>query len=165
VSNRGFGPRPPAIGGAGFYPRRFANHWQENTCNFILEKKEHTMTETKKSAKDGPAKGRDFFVEMAKHPRSRVIMANTSDTYMMADITRQGDIIISRLRDELMRSINIEDFTRYMDEYYKIIFSLEDHLQFIGSKVSIDYRPSRTYKSMKKNKEQASLNSPPQTES
>ena len=66
------------------------------------------MTEKQKSANDGPTKGRDFFIEMAKHPRSRVIMANTSDTYMMADITRQGDIIISRLRDELMRSITIE---------------------------------------------------------
>lgn len=123
------------------------------------------MTETKKGANGAPAKGRDFFIEMAKHPRSRVIMANTSDTYMMADITRQGDIIISRLRDELMRSINVEDFTRYMDEYYKIIFSLEDHLQFIGSKVRIDYRQSRTYKSIKKNRNQASLDSQPQTES
>ena len=118
------------------------------------------MTEKQKSANDGPTKGRDFFIEMAKHPRSRVIMANTSDTYMMADITRQGDIIISRLRDELMRSITIEDFTRYMDEYYKIIFGLEDHLQFIGSKVGIDYRPSRTYKSMNKNKNQASMDTP-----
>jgi hypothetical protein len=115
------------------------------------------MTEKQKSPNDGPMKGRDYFIEMAKHPRSRVIMANTSDTYMMADITRQGDIIISRLRDELMRSITIEDFTRYMDEYYKIIFGLEDHLQFIGSKVGIDYRPSRTYKSMKKNSNQAPI--------
>ena len=69
------------------------------------------MAEKQKSPNDRPMKGRDYFIEMAKHPRSRVIMANTSDTYMMADITRQGDIIISRLRDELMRSITIEDFT------------------------------------------------------
>ncbi len=117
------------------------------------------MTEAQKSPKDGPAKGREYFIEMAKHPRSRVIMANTSDTYMMADITRQGDIIISRLRDELMRSISIEDFSRYMDEYYKIIFGLEDHLQRIGAKVGIDYRPSRTYKAMKKNN-QASVETP-----
>ncbi len=121
------------------------------------------MTETQKDAKKGPAKGRDYFIEMAKHPRSRVIMANTSDTYMMADITRQGDIIISRLRDELMRSVTIEDFSGYMDEYYKIIFSLEDHLQFIGSRVGIDYRPSRTYRSMQKNKDQSSMT--PLTES
>jgi hypothetical protein len=64
-----------------------------------------------------------------------------------------------------MRSIDIEDFTGYMDEYYKIIFSLEDHLKFIGSKVGIDYRQSRTYKSIKKNRNQASLDSPTHTAS
>ncbi|WP_155321635.1 hypothetical protein [Desulfosarcina ovata] len=163
ASNPGFEQLHLDSGGACFFPRRFANPWQENTFNFILEEKEWTMTETQKSPSNGPTKGRDFFIEMAKHPRSRVIMANTSDTYMMADITRQGDIIISRLRDELMRSITIEDFTRYMDEYYKIIFGLEDHLQLIGSKVGIDYRPSRTYKSMKKKNNQDSMNTPTET--
>lgn len=93
-----------------------------------------------------PPRGRDFYVDMAKNPRSRVILANTADTYMLADITRQSDLIISRLRDSLMRSITIEEFTGEMDEYYKIIFSLEDHLALIGEKVGIKYRKSRTYK-------------------
>ncbi len=93
-----------------------------------------------------PPRGRDFYVDMAKNPRSRVILANTADTYMIADIARQSDLIISRLRDSLMRSITVEEFTRDMDEYYKIVFSLEDHLALIGEKVGIKYRKSRTYK-------------------
>ena len=118
------------------------------------------MTEKKKGGDARHARGKEFFVEMAKNPRSRVILANTSDTYMMADITRQSDIIISRLRDELMRSVNVDEFSGFMDKYYDIIFSLEDHLQVIGSKVGIDYRPSRTYKSMKKNNDQVSMDTP-----
>ena len=46
------------------------------------------------------------------------------------------------------------------DGYYKIIFGLKDHPQFIGSQVGIDYRLSRTYKSIKKNKNQASMETP-----
>jgi len=100
---------------------------------------------------------------MAKNPRSRVILANTSDTYMMADITRQSDIIISRFRDELMRSVNVDEFTGLMNKYYDIIFSLEDHLKDIGEIVGIQYRMSRTYKSVKKNRDQDALDSPLQT--
>jgi hypothetical protein len=106
------------------------------------------MTEKSKTGNSGQLKGRDFFIEMAKNPRSRVIMANTADTYMMADITRQGDIIISRFRDSLMRTVDLDEFSKDMDEYYKIIFSLEDHLEQIGEKVGIKYRKSRTYKSV-----------------
>ena len=121
------------------------------------------MTEKQESGNDRPAKGRDFFIEMAKNPRSRVIIANTADTYMMADITRQGDIIISRLRDSLMRTVDIDEFSKDMDEYYKIIFSLEDHLEQIGEKVGIKYRKSRTYKSVIDKHDVDTLESPPQT--
>lgn len=121
------------------------------------------MTEKQKSGNNGPAKGRDFFIEMAKNPRSRVILANTSDTYMMADIIRQGDIIISRLRDSLMRTVEIDEFSKDMDEYYKIIFSLEDHLEQIGKKVGITYRKSRTYKSVIDKHDVETVDSPPQT--
>jgi hypothetical protein len=103
-----------------------------------------------------PARGRDFYVEMAKNPRSRVILANTADTYMLADITRQSDLIISRLRDSLLRSVTIEEFTGHMDEFYKIIFRLEDHLAKIGEKVGIKYRKSRTYKETLKRRNEAS---------
>ena len=82
---------------------------------------------------------------------------------MMADITRQSDIIISRLRDELMRSVNVDEFSGFMDKYYDIIFSLEDHLKDIGEIVGIEYRLSRTYKSVKKNRDQDSQDSLPQT--
>jgi len=105
-----------------------------------------TEPEKGKSVGNGGPKGREFYVELAKNPRSRVIMANTGDTFMMTDIVRQGDIIISRLRDSLMRSVSVEEFTEYMDEYYKIIFSLEDHLGTIGKKVGVKYRKSRTYR-------------------
>jgi hypothetical protein len=121
------------------------------------------MSEKQESGNSGPAKGRDFFVEMAKNPRSRVIMANTADTYMMADITRQGDIIISRLRDALMRTLDIDEFSKDMEEYYKIIFSLEDHLEHMGEKVGIKYRKSRTYKSVIDKHEVDTLENPPQT--
>jgi len=118
------------------------------------------MTEKKKGGDGRQARGKEFFVEMAKNPRSRVILANTSDTYMMADITRQSDIIISRFRDELMRSVNVDEFTGFMDKYYDIIFSLEDHLKDIGEIVGIEYRKSRTYKSVKKNRDQDAQDSP-----
>ena len=121
------------------------------------------MTEKKKGGDGRQARGKEFFVEMAKNPRSRVILANTSDTYMMADITRQSDIIISRFRDELMRSVNVDEFTGFMDKYYDIIFSLEDHLKDIGEIVGIEYRKSRTYKSVKKNRDQDAQDSLPQT--
>ena len=121
------------------------------------------MTEKQKGGNNAPVKGRDFFIEMAKNPRSRVILANTSDTYMMADITRQGDIIISRLRDSLMRTVEIDEFSKDMDEYYRIIFSLEDHLEQIGKKVGITYRKSRTYKSVLDKHDVDTLESPPQT--
>jgi len=129
----------------------------------LLIKRSIAMTEKQKGGNNGPGKGRDFFIEMAKNPRSRVILANTSDTYMMADITRQGDIIISRLRDSLMRTVEIDEFSKDMDEYYRIIFSLEDHLEQIGKKVGITYRKSRTYKSVIDKHDVETLDSPPQT--
>jgi hypothetical protein len=95
---------------------------------------------------------------MAKHPRSRVIMANTSDTYMLADIARQSDLIISRLRDSLMRSVSVEEFTTDMDQFYKIIFGLENHLEQIGKKVGIEYRKSRTYKAVLRKQDPESQN-------
>lgn len=116
------------------------------------------MSEDPKSGSSGPAKGRDFYVEMAKHPRSRVIMANTSDTYMLADIARQSDLIISRLRDSLMRSVSVEEFTTDMDQFYKIIFGLENHLEQIGKKVGIEYRKSRTYKAVLRKQDPESQN-------
>lgn len=116
---------------------------------------------------DRPARGRDFYVDMAKNPRSRVILANTADTYMLADITRQSDLIISRLRDSLLRSVTVDEFTGDMDEYYKIIFCLEDHLEEIGKKVGIKYRKSRTYKAAlkKRNEDSADMLSPPEASS
>ena len=116
---------------------------------------------------DRPTRGRDFYVDMAKNPRSRVILANTADTYMLADITRQSDLIVSRLRDSLLRSITIEEFTGHMDEFYKIIFCLEDHLAQIGEKVGIKYRKSRTYKEAlrKRNEDTADMLSLPEASS
>ncbi len=102
----------------------------------------------------GKPRGREFYVDMAKHPRSRVIMANASDTFMIADIARQSDLIISRLRDSLMRSVPVDEFSQEMDEYYKRVFALEDHLARMGEKVGIKYRKSRTYMdALKKNAE------------
>lgn len=125
------------------------------------------MVKTEKTDMAGnsrPPRGRDFYVDMAKNPRSRVILANTADTYMLADIARQSDLIISRLRDSLMRSITVEEFTGNMDEYYKIVFSLEDHLAEIGEKVGIKYRKSRTYKEALNKRNEASEDLLPSSE-
>ena len=115
------------------------------------------MAEHPEGEPNGAAKGREFYVEMAKHPRSRVIMANTTDTYMLADIARPSDLIISRLRDALLRSVSIEEFSADMDAYYKIIFGLEDHLKQMGKKVGIEYRKSRTYKAVTEKKDPEAL--------
>jgi hypothetical protein len=99
---------------------------------------------------------REYYVEMAKNPRARVILASTSDTYMMTDLSRQGDLIISRLRDGLMKTISIQDFTEYMETYYDLIFKLEAHLKKGGKMVGIEYRMSRTSKAVQKQREQMS---------
>ena len=112
------------------------------------------MTDKKKETGEAPANRRDYYVEMAKNPRSRVIMASTSDTYMMTDISRQGDIIISRMRDAIMKTISVPEFTEYMDAFYDIIFKLEAHLLKGGKMLGIDYRMSRTSKAVHKQREQ-----------
>lgn len=106
------------------------------------------MAENPKGDTNRPVKGKDFYVELAKHPRSRVIMANTTDTLLLADVARQTDLIISRYRDALLRSVTVEEFTADMDRFYHIVFSLEDHLEMMGKKMSIEYRKSRTYKAV-----------------
>ena len=120
--------------------------------------------ETPTGGSGRPPRGKDFYVDMAKNPRSRVILANTADTYMLADIARQSDLIISRLRDALMRSVTVDEFTGDMDEYYRIIFSLEDHLALIGEKVGIKYRKSRTYKEALNKRTEASRDLLPSSE-
>jgi hypothetical protein len=115
------------------------------------------MEEEKKVTDNSNQNRRDYYVEMAKNPRARVILASTSDTYMMADISRQGDMIISRMRDGMMKTISIPEFTEYMDAYYDIIFKLEAHLKRGGKMVGIDYRMSRTSKAVIKQREQISI--------
>ena len=118
------------------------------------------MAENPKGDTTGPVKGKEFYVELAKHPRSRVIMANTTDTLLLADVARQSDLIIGRIRDALLRSVTVEEFTADMDRFYHIVFSLEDHLEMMGKKVGIEYRKSRTYKAAAGKQEQKALDGP-----
>ncbi|RLB16343.1 MAG: hypothetical protein DRG63_05435 [Deltaproteobacteria bacterium] len=90
---------------------------------------------------------------LARERNSRVIMCNSPDTYVLADLAKAADRVMRALRNRFTTATEAIEVAQKVQEFYDIILSLHYLIDDLAAKYKIHYRPPRTVKRLLKAQE------------
>ena len=90
---------------------------------------------------------------LARERNSRVIMCNSPDTYVLADLAKAADRVMRALRNRFTTATEAIEVAQKVQEFYDIILSLHYLIDDLAAKYRIHYRPPRTVKRLLKAQE------------
>ena len=90
---------------------------------------------------------------LARERNSRVIMCNSPDTYVLADLAKAADRVMRALRNRFTTAAEAIEVAQKVQEFYDIILKLHYLIDELSSKYNIKYRPPRTVKRLLKAQE------------
>lgn len=88
---------------------------------------------------------------LSRERNARVILCNTSDTYVLLDIAKSADRGLKSLRSRLLISLPPEEVIPLIEEYTKKILALHETVKKICKTANIQYRVPRGIKQMQGN--------------
>jgi len=90
---------------------------------------------------------------LARERNSRVIMCNSPDTYVLADLAKAADRVMRALRNRFTTATEAIEVAQKVQEFYDIILSFHYLIDDLAAKYRIHYRPPRTVKRLLKAQE------------
>ena len=88
---------------------------------------------------------------LARERNARVILCNSSDTYVLLDIAKAADRGLKSLRSRLLISLTADEVMPLLEEYTKKIVSLHQIVEKICKTAKIKYRIPRGIKQIIEN--------------
>lgn len=83
-----------------------------------------TKTQGNESVSNQNRRDKDFYIQKAAEPNTRVIEVNTADTYILTDLAIKSDQGIRRMRNQIMRTVKPEVFIELNIFKYDILYGL-----------------------------------------
>ncbi|RLB29282.1 MAG: hypothetical protein DRH11_16200 [Deltaproteobacteria bacterium] len=90
---------------------------------------------------------------LARERNSRVIMCNSPDTYVLADLAKAADRVMRALRNRFTTATEGIEVAQKVQEFYDIILTLHYLIDELATRYQIHYRPPRTVKRLLKAQE------------
>ena len=90
---------------------------------------------------------------LARERNSRVIMCNSPDTYVLADLAKAADRVMRALRNRFTTATEAMEAAQKVQEFYEIILRLHYLIDDLAAKYKLHYRPPRTVKRLLKAQE------------
>ena len=87
---------------------------------------------------------------LARERNSRVIMCNSPDTYVLADLAKAADRVMRALRNRFTTAAEAIEAAEMVQEFYDIILRLHNLIDELANRYQIHYRPPRTVRRLLK---------------
>jgi len=87
---------------------------------------------------------------LARERNSRVILCNSPDTYVLADLAKAADRVMRALRNRFTTAAEAVEAAEKVQEFYDIILRLHNLIDDLANKYQIHYRPPRTVRRLLK---------------